>query len=41
LRPVSFQSAPAAVLPAALRDENPLRLVRRVNGTLTDEPIRR
>jgi NADP-dependent aldehyde dehydrogenase len=40
LRPVSFQSAPAGLLPAALRDENPLGLMRRVNGILTDEPIR-
>jgi NADP-dependent aldehyde dehydrogenase len=39
LRPVSFQSAPAELLPAALRDENPLGLMRRVNGTLTDAPI--
>lgn len=35
LRPVSFQSAPAEVLPPALRDDNPLGLVRRVDGVLT------
>jgi acyl-CoA reductase-like NAD-dependent aldehyde dehydrogenase len=34
LRPVAFQNAPAALLPAALRDENPLRLRRRVDGAL-------
>jgi NADP-dependent aldehyde dehydrogenase len=39
LRPVSFQSAPAALLPAALRDENPLGLMRRVDGKLTSDPI--
>jgi NADP-dependent aldehyde dehydrogenase len=39
LRPVSYQSAPAALLPPALRDENPLGLTRRVNGRLTSEPI--
>ena len=39
LRPVSFQSAPAALLPQALQDENPLGLTRRVNGKLTADPI--
>ena len=39
LRPVSFQSAPAALLPEALRDENPLGLMRRVDGRLTADPI--
>ncbi|MGI8768635.1 MAG: aldehyde dehydrogenase (NADP(+)) [Propionibacteriaceae bacterium] len=39
LRPVSFQSAPAALLPAALHNENPLHLMRRVNGKLTTDPI--
>jgi acyl-CoA reductase-like NAD-dependent aldehyde dehydrogenase len=34
LRPVAFQNAPAALLPPALRDENPLKLRRRVDGTL-------
>jgi NADP-dependent aldehyde dehydrogenase len=32
LRPVAFQNAPAALLPPALRDENPLNLRRRVDG---------
>ncbi|MFE2939843.1 aldehyde dehydrogenase (NADP(+)) [Streptomyces sp. NPDC059255] len=32
LRPVSYQSTPAALLPPELRDENPLDLPRRVDG---------
>jgi NADP-dependent aldehyde dehydrogenase len=39
LRPVSFQSTPAALLPPALTDDNPLHLTRRVNGRLTADPI--
>ena len=34
LRPVTFQSAPAATLPPELRDDNPLAVPRRVNGHL-------
>ncbi|MFF1320554.1 aldehyde dehydrogenase (NADP(+)) [Streptomyces chartreusis] len=34
LRPVVYQGAPAALLPAELRDENPLGLPRRFNGVL-------
>lgn len=34
LRPVSYQDAPQRLLPDALRDGNPLRIPRRVNGTL-------
>ncbi|MFJ9561951.1 aldehyde dehydrogenase (NADP(+)) [Streptomyces fuscichromogenes] len=34
LRPVAYQGAPAALLPAELRDENPLGLPRRFNGVL-------
>ncbi|WP_079102487.1 aldehyde dehydrogenase (NADP(+)) [Streptomyces sp. TP-A0356] len=34
LRPVVYQNAPAALLPAELRDENPLGLPRRFNGRL-------
>jgi NADP-dependent aldehyde dehydrogenase len=34
LRPVAFQSAPAGLLPAALRDGNPLGIPRRVDGVL-------
>ncbi|GAA4682399.1 aldehyde dehydrogenase (NADP(+)) [Frondihabitans cladoniiphilus] len=33
-RPVAYQDAPAALLPAALRDDNPLGIVRRVDGVL-------
>ncbi|WP_323120510.1 aldehyde dehydrogenase (NADP(+)) [Burkholderia alba] len=32
LRPVCYQDMPAALLPDALRDGNPLRIARRVNG---------
>ena len=41
LRPVAWQNAPAAALPPALRDENPLGICRRVDGEMTREPIRR
>ncbi len=34
LRPVTYQTVPPDLLPAALRDENPLGIVRRVNGRL-------
>ncbi|MFI6050098.1 aldehyde dehydrogenase (NADP(+)) [Streptomyces violascens] len=34
LRPVTYQSTPQALLPPELRDDNPLGLPRRVNGTL-------
>ncbi len=34
LRPVSYQNLPAALLPAELKAENPLGLVRRVDGKL-------
>ena len=32
LRPVAFQNAPAALLPPALADDNPLGVPRRVDG---------
>jgi hypothetical protein len=35
LRPVAFQNAPAALLPPALADDNPLGVPRRVDGTLS------
>jgi acyl-CoA reductase-like NAD-dependent aldehyde dehydrogenase len=35
LRPVTYQDAPQALLPAALRDGNPLNIWRRVDGVLT------
>jgi NADP-dependent aldehyde dehydrogenase len=34
LRPIAYQSAPAGLLPEALRDENPLRIPRRVDGVI-------
>ena len=34
LRPVSYQNLPQALLPAELQDDNPLGIVRRVDGTL-------
>jgi acyl-CoA reductase-like NAD-dependent aldehyde dehydrogenase len=34
VRPVAFQSAPAEVLPPAVQDGNPLRIVRRVDGVM-------
>ncbi|MFE2045262.1 aldehyde dehydrogenase (NADP(+)) [Streptomyces sp. NPDC059477] len=34
LRPVTYQNAPEALLPAELRDDNPLGLPRRFNGVL-------
>ncbi|WP_078992482.1 aldehyde dehydrogenase (NADP(+)) [Streptomyces sp. MMG1121] len=34
LRPVAYQNAPTALLPAELRDENPLGLPRRFDGAL-------
>ena len=39
LRPVAWQNAPAGVLPPELRDDNPLRIWRRVDGELTREPL--
>jgi 2,5-dioxopentanoate dehydrogenase len=38
-RPVVWQNAPAAMLPAALQDDNPLGIWRLVNGTLTRDPL--
>jgi NADP-dependent aldehyde dehydrogenase len=38
LRPVTFQGAPDEVLPPALREDNPWRLPRRVNGVLQPVP---
>jgi NADP-dependent aldehyde dehydrogenase len=33
-RPVAYQDVPEAVLPAAVRDDNPWRLTRRIDGEL-------
>jgi alpha-ketoglutaric semialdehyde dehydrogenase len=38
-RPLSYQNWPDHLLPAALRDKNPLKLWRTVNNTLTRDPI--
>ena len=38
LRPVAYQNTPAFLLPAALRDDNPWQLSRRVNGALQTRP---
>jgi NADP-dependent aldehyde dehydrogenase len=34
VRPVRYQNVPAALLPAALRDDNPLGIWRMVNGAV-------
>jgi NADP-dependent aldehyde dehydrogenase len=34
MRPVAFQNAPAALLPPALADDNPLGVPCRVDGVL-------
>ena len=34
LRPVCYQDLPAALLPVALQDDNPLGLWRRLDGAL-------
>lgn len=39
LRPVTYQAVPEGLLPAALRDANPLGIVRRVNGRLEPPPV--
>ena len=39
LRPVCFQNLPPALLPPALRDENPLGILRQVDGGFTRDPI--
>ncbi len=39
LRPVSYQSMPANLLPESLRDGNVLGIPRRVNGTLTRDDV--
>ncbi|WP_437316238.1 aldehyde dehydrogenase (NADP(+)) [Sorangium sp. So ce385] len=38
-RPVCYQSCPPALLPPALRDENPLGISRLVDGQATRDPI--
>jgi 2,5-dioxopentanoate dehydrogenase len=38
-RPVTFQSSPQALLPEELRDENPLKVWRTINGQLSKESL--
>ena len=38
-RPVCYQSFPAALLPSALQDSNPLGLLRLVDGKYTRDPV--
>ena len=39
VRPISYQSFPQVMLPDELKDENPLNILRNVNGTLTKNKI--
>lgn len=41
LRPVTFQNMPNELLPLALRDANPLGIVRQVDGNLTSNSLNR
>ncbi|WP_405062628.1 aldehyde dehydrogenase (NADP(+)) [Kribbella sp. NBC_01505] len=40
-RPVAYQDAPDAVLPAVLRDANPLGISRRINGAISRDEVER
>jgi NADP-dependent aldehyde dehydrogenase len=40
VRPVCYQNAPDAFLPAELRNANPLGIMRKVNGEVTDRPVK-
>jgi 2,5-dioxopentanoate dehydrogenase len=39
LRPVCFQDCPSEFLPDALKDENPLRIMRKLNGEFTRDAV--
>lgn len=39
LRPICYQNLPDALLPPALRNGNPLQLVRRVDGSVVTPPV--
>ncbi len=41
VRPVAFQNAPDEYLPDELKDANPLKIWRRVDGRLSNEPIKK
>lgn len=38
-RPVCFQGFPDAALPDELRNANPLKILRKLNGRMTAEPV--
>ncbi|WP_373400397.1 aldehyde dehydrogenase (NADP(+)) [Algoriphagus halophilus] len=38
-RPIAFQDMPSELLPDALKDENPLGIMRQVNGKFTSDKI--
>jgi NADP-dependent aldehyde dehydrogenase len=38
-RLIAYQDAPQSILPPELKSENPLGILRRINGTLTRDPI--
>jgi alpha-ketoglutaric semialdehyde dehydrogenase len=38
-RPICFQDCPPLLIPEALKNENPLKIMRRVNGQFTQLPI--
>jgi NADP-dependent aldehyde dehydrogenase len=39
VRPVCYQDFPQAALPAELKDENPLRILRLINGAFTRDAV--
>ena len=39
LRPVCYQNTPQALLPEALRDDNPLGLPRRIDGAISRDAL--
>lgn len=39
-RPIAFQDMPSDLLPDALKNENPLKIVRQVNGKFTEEKVK-
>jgi len=41
LRPVCYQDCPQEFLPDALKDENPLCIMRKINGELTREAVQK
>jgi alpha-ketoglutaric semialdehyde dehydrogenase len=40
LRPVCYQDCPPDLLPEALKDKNPLHIMRKLNGTFTRDEVR-